>query len=187
MTAKRVGMVFAIAAACGGGGGGNAGPPLTVDQLIHDAVSSECTLEFKCCSTSDIMLLFGSFTVNGQPITTEAQCEQLDDGFVGLVEPAIQASISSGRVLYNGSAAASCIAAVRADTACDDLFSSSSSNTGITGIGGAACGDVFTPTVAAGAAASRTSSASRATALRRDQRPQRQLEPRDVRRRARRR
>jgi hypothetical protein len=150
MTARRAAVVLALGVACGGGGGGS-GAPLSLDSFLKDAIAADCQLEFKCCSAADIMQLFGSVTVNGSAITTEAQCEQFDDGLVvGLAEPGFQSSIDAGRVAFDGSAAASCVAAIRADTMCADLFDQSSSSTGIGGTGAAACADVFTPMVAGG-------------------------------------
>jgi hypothetical protein len=103
---KRL-WVYALLAGCGGGGS------VTIDNLGTELASVSCSKMFECCSSAEIMNQFANITVDGQPITTEAQCESFAGGlFAGLLTPEYKASIAAGRITYDGDAARSCLDAM---------------------------------------------------------------------------
>jgi hypothetical protein len=104
---KRL-WVCALLAGCGGGGGS-----VTVDNLGTELASVSCSKMFECCTSAEIMEQFANITVDGQPITTEEQCESFAGGlFSGLLTPEYKASIAAGRITYDGEAAQSCLDAM---------------------------------------------------------------------------
>jgi hypothetical protein len=69
-----------------------------------------CSKIFECCTAAEVMDQFGNITYNGQPITTEDQCEGFVGGFfTGLLTPEYKASIAAGRIEYDGAAVQACI------------------------------------------------------------------------------
>ncbi len=103
---KRL-WVCALLAGCGGGGS------VTVDNLGTELASVSCSKMFECCTSAEIMEQFANITVDGQPITTEEQCESFAGGlFSGLLTPEYKASIAAGRITYDGDAAQSCLDAM---------------------------------------------------------------------------
>lgn len=103
---KRL-WVYALLAGCGGGGS------VTVDNLGTELASVSCSKMFECCTSAEIMEQFANITIDGQPITTEAQCESFAGGlFSGLLTPEYKASIAAGRITYDGEAAQSCLDAM---------------------------------------------------------------------------
>jgi hypothetical protein len=103
---KRL-WVCALLAGCGGGGS------VTIDNLGTELASVSCSKIFECCTDAEVMDQFANITVDGQPITTEAQCESFAGGlFSGLLTPEYKASIDAGRIKYDGEAAQSCLDAM---------------------------------------------------------------------------
>jgi hypothetical protein len=100
---KRL-WVCALLAGCGGGGS------VSVDNLGTELAKVGCSKIFECCTSAEVMQQFNGITVNGQPITTEAQCESFTGGlFSGFLTPEYKASIAAGRIEYDGDAAQSCL------------------------------------------------------------------------------
>lgn len=100
---KRL-WVCALLAGCGGGGS------VTLDKLGTELAQVSCSKTFECCTSAEIMDQFANIKVNGQPITTEDQCESFAGGlFAGLLTPEYQASLDAGRIEYDGEAAQSCL------------------------------------------------------------------------------
>jgi hypothetical protein len=102
-------MLFVVG--CGGGGGSHA--PIALTDLGAQLGTTYCMKEFECCTAAEIKMDFGSFTVGGQPVTTEPQCETFYGGFYNaLVSTDYMTSIANGRVIYDANAAAGCIDAL---------------------------------------------------------------------------
>jgi hypothetical protein len=101
---KRL-WVCLLAAGCGGGGGS-----VTIDNLGTELAKMSCSKIFECCTSAEVMQQFNGITYNGQPITTEAQCEGFAGGlFAGFLTPQYKDSIAAGRIEYDGDAAQACI------------------------------------------------------------------------------
>jgi hypothetical protein len=97
--------VCALFAGCGGGGGS-----VSVDDLGTELAKVSCSKIFECCTSTEAMAQFANITYNGQPITTEAQCEGFTGGlFTGLLTPEYKDSIAAGRIEYNADAAGDCL------------------------------------------------------------------------------
>jgi hypothetical protein len=108
---RRLGIiVLGLVFGCGGGGSG--GVPL--DNLGIALGEASCEKTFECCNATEIMEEFDGVEVNGQPITTEAQCEAFVGGLAtGFLVPGLKASVEAGRAEYDGDAAAACMAVLR--------------------------------------------------------------------------
>jgi hypothetical protein len=92
-----------LLAACGGGS-------VPLDSLGTELAKLSCSKIFECCNATEQMQQFNGITYNGQPITTEAQCEGFYAGFFnGLALGDFKASLAAGRIGYDGEAAQSCI------------------------------------------------------------------------------
>jgi hypothetical protein len=134
---KRL-WVCALLAGCGGGGS------VSVDNLGTELASVSCSKMFECCDSAEIMDQFANVTVDGQPITTEEQCESFAGGFLGtFLTQEYNASIAAGRIEYDGEAARSCLDQM-ANLSCG-AYAMVTGNTGV------ACDTPFiTPKVADG-------------------------------------
>lgn len=94
----------------GCGGGGSGGGPIPIDNLASEISQASCSKIFECCNSAEVMQQFMNITYNGQPVTTEMQCEGLTNGlFAQYLIPEYKASIAAGRITYDGSAARGCI------------------------------------------------------------------------------
>jgi hypothetical protein len=97
--------VCGLLAGCGGGGGG----AVTIDDLGTELAKVSCSKTFECCTSAEVMDQFANITYNGQPITTEAQCEGFTGGlFTSLLTPEYKDSIAAGRIAYDADAAGAC-------------------------------------------------------------------------------
>jgi hypothetical protein len=106
---KRWLMLLAVG--CGGGGGSHG--PIALTDLGGELGASYCMKEFECCTDAEIKMDFGSFTIGGQPVTTEPQCEMFYSSvYNGLVGMDYMTSIANGRVVYDGTAAGACVGAL---------------------------------------------------------------------------
>ena len=106
-----------------GCGGGPSHGSVAIGDLGTEIRASYCMKEFACCTDAEVMMDFGSFTVGGQPITTEPQCEMFYSGFVGaLISSDYMTSIANNRITYDGGAAGACIDAIDA-LSCSDFGS----------------------------------------------------------------
>jgi hypothetical protein len=105
MTAlTRTLSICVLLAGCGGGGS------VSVDDLGTELAKVSCSKIFECCTSSEAMAQFANITYNGQPITTEAQCEGFTGGlFTGLLTPEYKDSIAAGRIAYDADAAGDCL------------------------------------------------------------------------------
>jgi len=93
-----------------GCGGGSSSGPIPIDNLGTELAQASCSQMFACCTSAEIMQQFMNITYDGQPITTEAQCEGFAGGlFAGLITPEYKASIAAGRIKYDGQAARDCL------------------------------------------------------------------------------
>ena len=133
-------LVLALAIGCGGGGGSS----VPIGSFGSDLGKATCSKIFECCNSAEIMQQFMNLTVNGQPITTEAQCDQLIGGFGGLISQQYQQSLSKGRIKYDADAAGSCISAI--DTMSCATFSMTMNDPQVP------CSPYITPLVASGGA-----------------------------------
>src|SRR5689334_7599405 len=107
---KRLALAVIVLAACGGDSGG-------LDSLGSRLGKVSCQKMFQCCSQAEIMQQFMDFKVNGQPITTESQCEQFFGGLFGaFATQAYKDSLAKHRIEYDGAAADACIAQLQAAT-----------------------------------------------------------------------
>src|SRR5689334_8916558 len=104
---KRL-VVGVLLVGCGGSGSG--GGPIAIDDLSGEIAQASCSKIFECCNSTEVMQQFMNITYNGQPITTEAQCEGFTGGlFMQYLIPEYKASIADGRIRYDASAARGCI------------------------------------------------------------------------------
>lgn len=141
---RFLGVAAMLVMACNGGGA------LSLTDFLNQDLKGQCHFQFRCCSSAEIGVLFANETFNGQPITTESQCDQAETGFTALAVGIIQGSIDSGRVSYDGDAAADCVGEI-SGAACSDGVG------GVPNVGTAgACASVFTPKVADGGACSQS-------------------------------
>lgn len=103
-------LLFVGACSDDGGGGGS----VTVEQFGTRAADATCAYEFRCCDDAERMMDFQFFkTSDGQPITTQAQCDTVYEGLLGaLLVAQWNDSIMKGRVTFDGSAAAGCLALI---------------------------------------------------------------------------
>lgn len=102
-------LLFVALAACGGS---NASPiPVTSFGIELGKVA--CQKSFQCCTDTELMQEFKDLSTNGQPITTEQQCEQALGALGAFVSQQYQASIAAGRVTYDEAAAGDCIATLK--------------------------------------------------------------------------
>jgi hypothetical protein len=124
--------------------GCGSGATMTLDEYTRGAVTAQCQLELACCTGSDLALL------HGQPIASAAQCEQVADGAAQPIEAALQASIDGGRLSFDGEAAARCIAAAQAETACAGVTTNHLLDDGFRTSAIAVCDSVFLPKVGLG-------------------------------------
>lgn len=91
------------------GGGGSSGP-VTIDNLGNELSQLSCSKIFECCTSAEVMQQFMNITYNGQPITTEAQCEGFDEGLLnGLLVPEYKDAIAADRIKYDGDAMRACL------------------------------------------------------------------------------
>jgi hypothetical protein len=101
-------LVLVVLVGCGGGGGSSGGP-ISIDKLGDEEAQVACSKIFECCNSTEVMQQFMNITVNGQPITTEMQCESFYGGLLdNYLVPDYKASIAAGRVSYNADAARAC-------------------------------------------------------------------------------
>jgi hypothetical protein len=111
----RILSVCALFAGCGGGGGS-----VSVDDLGTELAKVGCSKIFECCTSTEVMAQFANITIDGQPITTEAQCESFSGGlFASFLTPQYKDSIAAGRIAYDADAAGDCID-VAANLSCSD-------------------------------------------------------------------
>jgi len=106
---------------CGGddSGGGN----VAVDNLGTELASVSCSKQFECCSDAEIMDLYMGITINDHPIATEADCNEFSNALLsGLLVPEYKESLAAGRIEYDGTAAADCIADIQS-LSCDQYNS----------------------------------------------------------------
>jgi hypothetical protein len=103
---KYLGIAVLLVGCSGGGSGGS----IPIDNLGNELGQMACSKIFECCTTAEVMQQFMNITYNGQPITTEAQCEGFDEGLLnGLLVPEYKDAIAAGRIKYDGDAARACI------------------------------------------------------------------------------
>jgi hypothetical protein len=114
---KRL-VIGALLVGCGGEDGGGNGT-IDIDNLGLELGVVGCSKQFECCSDAEIMQQYMGITFDGQPITTEEQCVQFTNAFFsGFAVAQYKDSIAMGRIEYDGTAAADCIAALNRVT-CD--------------------------------------------------------------------
>jgi len=135
-----------VLVACGGGGGGGGHDSVALTDFGNRLGTSYCMKEFSCCTSTEIQMDFGAFSIGGQPITTEPQCEMFYSGlFNSLVIGEYMTSIANGRVVYDSNAAGACLDLV-------DSLSCSEFGTQTSLDGASGCQQFFIPKVADGAA-----------------------------------
>lgn len=89
---------FLVLSACGGGGS------VELSDLAAETGAVTCAQLFDCCTAEELMaeLDFGN-------IETEEQCVDFYASFIGgLLTPRLQASVDSGRMVYDAEAAGAC-------------------------------------------------------------------------------
>ena len=103
---KRL-VIFALLAGCGGAG------TVELDDLGAELARASCAKQFECCTDAELVQQYMGITVDGEPITTEAQCVEFGNALLsGLAVPQYRDSLAKGRIEYDGAAAADCIAAI---------------------------------------------------------------------------
>src|SRR5262245_48463220 len=95
-------LIAALSAGIGCGGGGG---DVTVSTYVQRSIDLVCEKSFECCDSTEIMARFGFFNV-----TTEAQCKSTLGAFANIGVNDLNASISAGRIKFDGDAASACLA-----------------------------------------------------------------------------
>lgn len=94
-----------LLAACGG-----SGDAIPLNRLGTELATMACAQTFECCTSTEITDQFAGFSVNGEPITTEEQCDSYFTAwFNAFATEQYQASIDAGRITYDGDRARACI------------------------------------------------------------------------------
>ncbi len=115
---KRL-LVCVALVGCGSDGGGDNGT-IDIDSLGLELALASCSVQFECCTDAEIMASYMGLTFEGQPITTEQQCVDLGTAvFTSFGVTQYKKSIATGRMEYDGAAAADCVAAMNRLT-CND-------------------------------------------------------------------
>lgn len=108
-------------ASCGGDGGGRGS--IDLDQLGMELAVVSCAKQFDCCTDAEIMEQYMGISHDGEPIDSEEKCVELANAILsGLAIAQFQESLAKGRIEYDGTAAAACVAAVE-DVSCSQYKS----------------------------------------------------------------
>src|SRR5690349_13110994 len=89
-------MVVVLLAGCGGGGGSS----VALSDLPAKDAHAYCAKAASCCTMAEFTAKFQGFN---PPITDEASCESAFTALLQGLAASEQASISAGKITYNGS------------------------------------------------------------------------------------
>ena len=137
---------FALLAACGGDDGGSTSTP---SAAFTASIQATCDKAFECMSSYDAAMHNGTAFADSYGTSADncvAQTTALINQFLGAdYLEKLDASASAGRIDYNASDAAACLAANSAQT-CDQFFEQN----GATSVEPAVCNTALVGTVATG-------------------------------------
>lgn len=109
-TRNILAISIAALAGCGGDGGGGNGGDVPVNQIGEQFGRVSCERMFECCNAQELMEELEFFNVD-----TVDDCAMVFAGFIGgFLEPQIEASVASGRLIYRADRMAECVDRFRA-------------------------------------------------------------------------